>query len=143
MIPVFIIDYTIISLRGHHLTNLNPQELIIIIIVFFLNHRLVSALEITLDMTVVGVGLVTMALVALSHRFFLDNLLLPTCTNSDWAEFIDIILLSRSFDSGYMVVLEEAVPGTTNLSMTNISLYNLYVWMNHYAAKDAFTKGKL
>ena len=42
-----------------------------------------------------------------------------------------------------MVVLEEAVPGTTNLSMTNISLYNLYVWMHHYAAKDAFTIGKL
>ena len=40
-----------------------------------------------------------------------------------------------------MVVLEEAVPGTTNLSMTNISLYNLFVWMHHYAAKDSVTLG--
>ena len=40
-----------------------------------------------------------------------------------------------------MIVLEEAVPGTTNLSMTNISLYNLFVWMHHYAAKDSATLG--
>ena len=25
--------------------------------------------------------------------------------------------------------------------MTNIALYNLYVWMHHYAAKDSFTLG--
>ncbi|XP_065896090.1 tyrosinase-like [Dysidea avara] len=60
-------------------------------------------------------------------------------TDSDWADFIDTIVQSRSFDSGYMVVLEEAAPGTTNLSMTNISLYNFYVWMHHYAAKDSNT----
>ena len=40
--------------------------------------RSVNAMETTLDMTVVGVGLVTMDLIALSHKFFLDNLLLPT-----------------------------------------------------------------
>ncbi|XP_065895941.1 tyrosinase-like [Dysidea avara] len=64
---------------------------------------------------------------------------LATYTDSDWTAYIDTILQSRSFDSGYMVVLEEAVPGTTNLSMTNISLYNLFVWMHHYAAKDSVT----
>ena len=44
----------------------------------FVFFRSVNALEITLGMTVVGVGLVTMDLIALSHKFFLDNLLLPT-----------------------------------------------------------------
>ena len=40
-----------------------------------------------------------------------------------------------------MVVLEEAVPGTKNLSMTNISLYKFFVWLHHYAAKDSVTPG--
>ena len=66
---------------------------------------------------------------------------LATYTDSDWTAYIDTILQSRSFDSGYMVVLEEAVPGTTNLHMTNISLYNLFVWLHHYAAKDSVTIG--
>ena len=40
-----------------------------------------------------------------------------------------------------MVVLEEAIPGTANLTMTNVSLYNLFVWLHHYAAKDSLTLG--
>ena len=43
-------------------------------------HRSVSAVEITQDMTVVGVSLVTMDLIALSHKLFPDDHLLPTLT---------------------------------------------------------------
>ncbi|XP_065911296.1 tyrosinase-like [Dysidea avara] len=64
---------------------------------------------------------------------------LATYTDSDWAEFIDTIVQSRSFDSGYVAVLEEAVPGTTNLRMSNVSLYNLFVWLHHFASKDSAT----
>ena len=35
------------------------------------------------DMTVVGVSLVTMDLIALSHKFFLDNLLPPTLRDKE------------------------------------------------------------
>ena len=43
-----------------------------------LNPRSVSAMEISQDMTVVGVSLVTIDLIALSHKFFPVHLLLPT-----------------------------------------------------------------
>ena len=66
-----------------------------------------------------------------------------TYTDSDWAAFIDTIVQSRTFDSGYVAVLEEAVPGTTNLKMTNISLYKLFVWLHHFAAKDSATPGNV
>ena len=42
-----------------------------------------------------------------------------------------------------MVVLEEVVPGTTNLRMSNLSLYNLLVWLHHYASKDSATPGNV
>ena len=41
-------------------------------------HRSVRAMKIMRDMTVVSVSLVTMDLIALSHKFFLDNHLLHT-----------------------------------------------------------------
>ena len=41
-------------------------------------------------------------------------------------------------DSGYKVVLEERVPGTADLTMSNISLYDLMIWMHHYVSKDGF-----
>ena len=40
-----------------------------------------------------------------------------------------------------MVVLQEAVPGTINLKMRKISLFNLFVWLHHYAAKDSYERG--
>ena len=51
-------------------------------------HRSVSALEITQDMTVVGVSLVTMDLIALSHKLFPDDNLLPTLTVTGLHSFI-------------------------------------------------------
>ena len=66
--------------------------------------------------------------------------------DEDWNQFIDTIRLSKTYQSDYVVFLEEARPGTSNLSMSNISLYNLFVWLHHYAAKDDlgfFIQGKL
>lgn len=58
-------------------------------------------------------------------------------TDEDWATFNGILRLTRTYDSGYSVVLEEATPGTTNLTTTNVSLYHLYIWIHHYTAKDS------
>ena len=44
------------------------------------------------------------------------------------------MLLTR--DSGYVVILEESYPGDSDLLMSNITLYKLYVWLHHYASKD-------
>ena len=62
-------------------------------------------------------------------------------TDEDWNEFIQIIRMSKTYQSDYMVVLEEARPGTSNLSMYNISLYNLFVWLHHTAARDSADPG--
>ena len=39
-------------------------------------------------------------------------------------------------DSGYTIILAESFPGNSSLLTTNITLYKLYVWLHHYAAKD-------
>ncbi|KAI6650261.1 Tyrosinase b precursor [Oopsacas minuta] len=58
-------------------------------------------------------------------------------TPAEWDEFNRVLRLTREYDSGYQVVLKEEVPGTEILETTNASLYGLYVWMHHYAAKDS------
>jgi len=57
--------------------------------------------------------------------------------DEEWEEFIEIIQMLRSHDSGYVVILEETIPGDSSILTSNITLYNLYVWLHHYAAKDA------
>ena len=59
-------------------------------------------------------------------------------SDEDWNEFNEILQVAKTYPSEYMVILEEQKPGTVNLSMTNVSLYDLYTWVHHYAAKDAF-----
>jgi hypothetical protein len=59
-------------------------------------------------------------------------------TDQDWEDFIDIIRQTKTYDSGYKVVLEERQPGTADLLMSNVSLFDLMIWMHHFAAKDAF-----
>ena len=64
-------------------------------------------------------------------------------TDQDWQEFIDIIQLLRTRDSGYTAILEESLPGKTKLKMSSLTLYNLYVWIHHYAARDTITSGEI
>ena len=59
-------------------------------------------------------------------------------SEEEWEELIAILRLIKTRDSGYKVVLEERVPGTADLTMSNISLYDLMIWMHHYASKDGF-----
>ena len=63
-------------------------------------------------------------------------------TNQDWQEFIDILQMLRTRNSGYTAILEESLPGNSNLSMTSVTLYTLYVWLHHSAAKDATNPSK-
>ena len=64
-------------------------------------------------------------------------------SDSDWGELSKVLRLTRDYDSGYKVVLQEELPGTENLETTNISLYGLYVWVHHYAAKDSLDSSEL
>ena len=59
-------------------------------------------------------------------------------TDEEWVDFVNIMRMTKTVDSGYKVVLEERVPGTAELVMSNISLYNLMIWIHHYSAKNAF-----
>ena len=60
-----------------------------------------------------------------------------TFSDAEWQEFNNILKQTREWDSGYTVVLEDSTPGNVTLSTTNTSLYGLYVWIHHYAAKDS------
>ena len=64
-------------------------------------------------------------------------------TDQEWEDFIDIIRQTKTYDSGYKVVLEERQPGTADLLMSNVSLFDLMIWMHHFAAKDAFDTSKI
>lgn len=60
---------------------------------------------------------------------------LQDLTDQEWREYNTILRLSKTHSSDYRVVLAEEKPGTTDLRMSDIDLYDLYVWMHHYAAK--------
>ena len=63
--------------------------------------------------------------------------------DEEWKEFIEIIQMLRTHDSDYTVVLEETTPGNSGLVTSNITLYKVYVWLHHFAAKDSISPGKL
>ena len=44
----------------------------------------------------------------------------------------------RTHESGYVIILEESYPRDLDLQISNITLYKLYIWLHHYAAKDSF-----
>ena len=64
-------------------------------------------------------------------------------SDAEWQAFNSLLLQTREWDSGYRVVLEESRPGNATLATTNTSLYGLYVWVHHYAAKDSQSGGEL
>ena len=63
-------------------------------------------------------------------------------TEQEWRKYIEILKMARSYLSGYKIVLGEYAPGTTNIEMSDITLYNLFVWQHHFAAKDSELDGK-
>lgn len=63
-------------------------------------------------------------------------------TEEDWSELNRILQLTKTYEADYVIILEEQLLGTSNQTMVNVSLYNLYVWMHHYAAKDTLTTGR-
>ena len=55
-----------------------------------------------------------------------------------WINYIEILRMAKTHISDYKVVLREYQPGTLVDSgdMIDVTLYNLFVWLHHYAAKD-------
>ena len=62
-------------------------------------------------------------------------------TEEDWKEFIKIIQMSKLYQSDYVVVLDESRPGTSSITVSNITLYNLFIWLHHFASKDSDLPG--
>ena len=57
-------------------------------------------------------------------------------TNEEWRDYIQILKWTRNHTSEYVVILNEAQPGNTDIQTQPIHLYDLFVWLHHYAAKD-------
>lgn len=57
-------------------------------------------------------------------------------SDDDWADFINILRLTRTYESGYSAVLEESVPGNASIVTAPLTLYEYYVWIHHYVSKD-------
>ena len=63
--------------------------------------------------------------------------------DEEWVEFIEILQMLRTHDSNYTAFLEESTPGNSSLLASNVTLYKLYVWLHHFASRDAFNPSKL
>ena len=63
-------------------------------------------------------------------------------TDEEWCDYIQILKWTRNHPSGHVVVLNEAQPGNTDIQTQPIHLYDLFVWLHHYAAKDNENIGK-
>lgn len=50
--------------------------------------------------------------------------------------------MTRSYDSGYVAVLEEREPGNSSVEMANSTLYEMFIWLHHYAAKNSECEGE-
>lgn len=62
-------------------------------------------------------------------------------TSEDWDEFLNLIVMTRDYDSGYSAVLEESIPGNASIVTAPLTVYGYYVWVHHYTAKDSsFTR---
>ena len=56
-------------------------------------------------------------------------------SSQKWAEYIEILRTAKTYPSGYKVVYESG-GGINNREIFNITLYDLFVWLHHFAAKD-------
>ena len=63
-------------------------------------------------------------------------------TDQDWTNYLNILKMSRTYDSGYQVVLDQSPPGSINIRLVKITLYNIFIWLHHFAAKDSECGGK-
>ena len=76
-----------------------------------------------------------------SEMMILPRRPISNLTDSEWIDYINILKASRNYQSGYFVFLEEPTgPNTdlTTLRKTTVdSLYDLFIWQHHYAAKDS------
>ena len=58
-------------------------------------------------------------------------------TDQEWRDYIQILKWTRTYQSDYVVFLNEVEPGDyANIQNQTINLYDLFVWLHHYAAKD-------
>ena len=75
-----------------------------------------------------------------NEKIVLPRRSISELTPQEWDEYINTLIMSKSHQSGYFVFLEEPTgPNhdlrTLNKTVAN-SLYDLFIWQHHYAAKD-------
>ena len=63
-------------------------------------------------------------------------------SDEDWADFTNILKLSKRYDSGYSAVLEDSRPGNASIPVAPLTIYDHYVWVHHYTTKQTF-EGKV
>ena len=59
-------------------------------------------------------------------------------TDGQWEDYRNALTTSRTTLSRYMVITTTLTGNVQDLidSMVNPTIYELFVWMHHYAAKD-------
>ena len=66
-------------------------------------------------------------------------------SSQEWEDYVNILAMTKSYNSDYMVFLEEPQSSSdrSKLPQASITLYDLFVWQHHYPAKDSENKGMI
>ena len=63
-------------------------------------------------------------------------------SDSEFDEYITILKMTTTTDSGYVAIMNESVPGSTNINRADLTLYEMFVWVHQFAAKDTACTGE-
>lgn len=53
-------------------------------------------------------------------------------SDADWADFVSIMKMPKTYDSDYHAVLEESKPGNASIPTASLTIFNYYAWIHHY-----------
>ena len=68
-------------------------------------------------------------------RRFINNL-----SPDELQEYVDTLYAAKQHPSRYASISRETTPGTVPPMHTNVTVYNLFVWIHYYVSKETYGK---
>jgi hypothetical protein len=59
-----------------------------------------------------------------------------TLSEDEFRRYLQVLDMARNHPSDYVIVKDQNIPTTANIDTAGLNLYQLFIWLHHYAAKD-------